>query len=387
MAGYQGWFNTPEDGTELGWKHYRKGDTFEPGYSNIDLWPDVSEYEKSYETPFLHADGSVARVFSSHDSSTIELHFKWMRQYGIDGVFMQRFVQSLKSEKSIANSDRILNNAVLSAENNGRAIAVMYDLSGMSSGDEEIVISDWKKLSTEYKLTSRTNNHYLHHNGKPLVAVWGIGFVNGKRDYNFDNIQKIIDFLVGEGCSILVGVPTSWRTLNGDAVADERLHQIIMQADVVLPWFVGRFNDDTYQQFKERIVQDVEWCKLRGKDYAPVLYPGFSWHNMKRGTAPLDAIPRKKGGFFWSQVEGAITAGSRCLYLAMFDEMDEGTAFFKCTDDPPVGASPFLAYEGVPSDHYLWLAGQAARMLRGEIPVSATMPKREEQSNLSNTEL
>ena len=99
MTGYQGWFNTSGDGADLGWKHYKKDDRFEPGFCNIDLWPDMSEYEKSYVTPFRHADGTPARLFSSHDQSTVELHFRWMRQYGIDGAFMQRFVQSLKNPK------------------------------------------------------------------------------------------------------------------------------------------------------------------------------------------------------------------------------------------------------------------------------------------------
>ena len=44
------------------------------------------------------------------------------------------------------------------------------------------------------------------------------------------------------------------------------------------------------------------------------------------------------------------------MYLAMFDEIDEGTAFFKCANEVPVGESPFLSFEGVPSDRYLWLA-------------------------------
>ena len=47
------------------------------------------------------------------------------------------------------------------------------------------------------------------------------------------------------------------------------------------------------------------------------------------------------------------------IYQAMFDEVDEATAIFKCTNNPPVGESEFLDYEGLRSDHYLWLVGQA----------------------------
>jgi hypothetical protein len=46
--------------------------------------------------------------------------------------------------------------------------------------------------------------------------------------------------------------------------------------------------------------------------------------------------------------------------------VDEGTAIFKCTDRPPVGASRFVDWEGLPSDFYLKLVGQATRMIRGE---------------------
>ncbi|HIA70314.1 TPA: xylosidase/arabinosidase, partial [Candidatus Poribacteria bacterium] len=65
---------------------------------------------------------------------------------------------------------------------------------------------------------------------------------------------------------------------------------------------------------------------------------------------------------------------AKMLYVAMFDEVDEGTAIFKCSNDPPVGKSSFLTYEGLPSDHYLWLTGQLGRLLRGEIPGSKKLP-------------
>jgi hypothetical protein len=48
----------------------------------------------------------------------------------------------------------------------------------------------------------------------------------------------------------------------------------------------------------------------------------------------------------------------------------------KCTNTPPVGASPFVTFDGLPSDHYLWLTGQGARLLRGEIAPSTEPPER-----------
>ena len=373
MAGYQGWFNTPEDGAGLGWKHFEKEKEFKPGKCTIDLWPDVSEYEKTYETAFKLPDETPAKVFSSYDASTTDLHFKWMKQYGIDGVFMQRFVVSIRNQKGKDNYNKILNNAVLSAEKYDRAICLMYDLSGMEAGEEDILIRDWKELCEKYKLVSRNNNHYVYHHGKPLVAVWGIGF-NDRRKYGYEQVKKIIDFLKSEGCSILVGVPTHWRTLTIDAVFDTRLLELVKQADIVHPWLVGRFDNNTYEPYRKSIEEDIKWCKANGKDYMPVLFPGFSWHNMKK-DAPQNMIPRLGGRFFWKQVKGAVDAGAESLYLAMFDEIDEGTAFFKCTNTPPVGESSFITYEGEAPDHYLWLAGEAAKYLRGELR-SSRMPVR-----------
>ena len=373
MAGYQGWFNTPEDGAGLGWKHFEKEKEFKPGKCTIDLWPDVSEYEKTYETAFKLPDETPAKVFSSYDASTTDLHFKWMKQYGIDGVFMQRFVVSIRNQKGNDNYNKILNNAVLSAEKYDRAICLMYDLSGMEAGEEDILIRDWKELCEKYKLVSRNNNHYVYHHGKPLVAVWGIGF-NDRRKYGYEQVKKIIDFLKSEGCSILVGVPTHWRTLTIDAVSDTRLLELVKQADIVHPWLVGRFDNNTYEPYRKSIEEDIKWCKANGKDYMPVLFPGFSWHNMKK-DAPQNMIPRLGGRFFWKQVKGAVDAGAESLYLAMFDEIDEGTAFFKCTNTPPVGESSFITYEGEAPDHYLWLAGEAAKYLRGELR-SSRMPVR-----------
>ncbi len=65
------------------------------------------------------------------------------------------------------------------------------------------------------------------------------------------------------------------------------------------------------------------------------------------------------------------------IYVAMFDEIDEGTAIMKCAHQVPVGESIFVPIEKeVPSDHWLWLTGEAGKMLRGEIPFTKKMPAR-----------
>ena len=64
------------------------------------------------------------------------------------------------------------------------------------------------------------------------------------------------------------------------------------------------------------------------------------------------------------------------VYVAMFDEVDEGTAIFKCTNNPPVGENPIVTYEELPSDHYLWLTGEGGRLIRGERAMNQSVPTR-----------
>jgi hypothetical protein len=76
-------------------------------------------------------------------------------------------------------------------------------------------------------------------------------------------------------------------------------------------------------------------------------------------------------------VAAAKRAGADMLYVAMFDEVDEGTAIFKVTNTPPVGDGVrFVTYEGLPSDHYLRLTGLAGEVIRGEHPATDELPLR-----------
>ena len=62
--------------------------------------------------------------------------------------------------------------------------------------------------------------------------------------------------------------------------------------------------------------------------------------------------------------------------------------FFKCTNQPPVGR--FATYEGLPSDHYLRLAGLGGRLLRGEqvsFPDVAPDPAQQTYRPLSQLEI
>jgi len=155
-------------------------------------------------------------------------------------------------------------------------------------------------------------------------------------------------------------------------VSDPELLEVLKLADVISPWTVGRYGtpEGAGRYVEDILKPDQAWCQQRNIDYLPVVFPGFSWHNMKGD--PSNKIPRLHGKFLWSQFLAAKRANVSMIYVAMFDEVDEGTAIFKCSNDVPVeGKSLFLNYEGLPSDYYLKLVGSGAKLLRGEIPMDA----------------
>jgi hypothetical protein len=383
VCGYQGWFAAEGDGSGRGWRHYRARNRFQPGSCAIDLWPEMSELDadEKFATPFQHSDGRVAHVFSSTNRKTVLRHFQWMRDYGIDGVFVQRFGVETINPRDLRQCNTVVAHCREGANLYGRCYALMYDLSGLREGGIQTVINDWKLLIDRMRIGRDENDRaYLNHGGKPLVAVWGIGFNDGRK-YALAECERLIDFLKNDadygGFSVMIGVPSGWRTLDADSVDDADLHRVIAKADIISPWTVGRYAslEDVESHAANRWKLDLEWCRENRMDYLPVAFPGFSWHNL-RPKAPLNQIPRQKGRFLWTQFVEARKAGASMIYVAMFDEMDEGTAIFKCTNDVPAGASPFVTLEGLPSDHYLWLTGQGRELIQGKISPADEPPAR-----------
>ena len=129
---------------------------------------------------------------------------------------------------------------------------------------------------------------------------------------------------------------------------------------------------------------DILWCRMNNVGYAPVVFPGFSWRNLKNLTVDkYDEIPRLKGDFLWRQIAEAKKAGAKMIYVAMFDELDEGTCIFKCANskNTPIFATSsdpqgkFLGIDDdLPTDYYLFLAGQAGEWLKGNAEYGDTKP-------------
>ena len=364
MCGYQGWFNCPGDGTPRGWVHW-----------TVDMWPDMNEMgaDEKYETTGFY-DGNDYYVFSSHNRNTVLRHFQWMRAYGIGGAYLQRFGTELTPGSAELNHrNDVLSYCKDGANMYGRKYAVMYDLSGLGAGGLTKVIDDWKFLVDTMKVGRDPNDRgYMFHKGKPVVAVWGLGF---SRAYEGEESYNLINFLKNDpcygGCTVMIGVDNDWGT-------SVELRTLLL-ADIISPWTVGRYGfDNSISWINSNAVSGKIWCNVNGKEYLPVIWPGYSFHNVGGGT--LNQIPRHGGQFLWDQVKANIsTVGANMLYVAMFDEVNEGTAIFKVSNSPPRpgGVDMFVTYEGLPSDEYLWLTGQAGRALRGEIsPVPSTRPAR-----------
>lgn len=381
MCGYQGWFRCPGDGSGQGWVHWGRGNAFNPDSCTIDYWPDTRELTNAekYPTAFEHADGSKAYVYSAFDKKPVLRHFEWMKEAGIHGVFLQRFINGTEPPIKLYGYTKVLENVREGANTYGRSWALMYDMSGAGNAERAIRLfkTDWKRLIDQMNLGNDPNDKaYQHHNGKPLVAIWGL-FENREGMPEFYN--EIIDFVKNDpvygGFSVMIGSENYWR--DGKSEEYEILREAMKKADIISPWTVGRYRSpDGAEEFIKRMHgPDIAWCKEHDIDFLPVIFSGFSWHNLKKDP-PLDQIPRLQGQFLWRQVYENMQVGAKMFYVAMFDEVDEGTAIFKTDPDPPVGNSPFLTYEGLPADHYMWLAGKAQEGLQNIFIVEKTQPER-----------
>jgi hypothetical protein len=329
----------------------------------------------------VHADGSVAEVFSSFDRGTVRRHVGWIREYGIDGLFLQRFGVSLRSPELVRFRDVVMGHVRETAAEERVAWALMYDLTGLREGEiRGLVMEDFKRLRDEGGLGE--DLAYLRLGGRPLVGIWGVGFSDGRR-YTVGECAELVEFLKDDpaygGNAVLLGVPFWWRRGDRDGVGGEELEELLEKADVISPWSVGRVRspEEAAVLAKEAWVGDVAWCEERGIEWMPAIYPGFRWDNLKDGRAGFERveIPRRRGELYWRMGMEAVGAGARSLYLAMFDELDEGTALFKVSDDPPVGETRFLGLEGLPSDAYLRWSGMMGEVMRGEREVGEMVPR------------
>lgn len=384
LLGYQGWFRCPGGGTMgSNWSHWFTG-VPSPASLVVDMYPDLREFEADELCPIpgMTLGGRPAVLFSSGNSKTVARHFRWMQHYGLDGVLLQRFLTDIPGHR--AAGDAVLKNVMAAAAQSGRVFAIEYDVSGANATTvADVLRADWGYLVETLKVTEHPN--YLRHNGKPLLSIWGIGFTDNHPPADPAAARQIVQwFQSTAGVAYMGGTPSYWRALSNDARPDPGWAGVYESMNIIQPWTVGRYANPAGADrwLANQIQPDLARTAQNSQLYMPVIFPGFSWYNLKHATqnAPLNQIPRLKGEFLWRQAYNARLAGAEMLKIAMFDEVNEATAIFKTSarpqDAPDQGAWLSLDADGflLPSDWYLRLAGEITRGFHGQVPLAEEMP-------------
>jgi hypothetical protein len=379
LCGYQGWFRCPGDPANMGWIHWsRNGQKISPASLTFEMWPDMSDYSPAERYPapgFTYPDGRQAELFSSDNTRTVLRHFEWMQDYNIDGAWLQHFLVDLPGGPSpgrYPSRMRVLGYVRDAARKTGRAWALSYDVSGMPTERiYDAITTDWKRM-VDTKTT--TDSRYLHDGGKPVVQIWGFYHNNTGNAMTAELANRLIDFFKTPGpysAYLVGGGDWNWRKN-----PDPEWRKLYNRFDAYIPWNVGNYTVDAAgikRASTNTWAEDKQDCEQRGQTWIPVVYPGFSWDNLTQKPAGSTNIPRRRGQFLWEQFHTLAKMHVTSVYVAMFDEVDEGTAIFKVTSTPPVEAH-FVGYEGLPSDWYLRLVGEGSRMLQGKRPITPEIP-------------
>lgn len=367
-VGYQGWFTAAGDGSGVNppWWHFTS-DRQMPSASNLanfglKSWPDMSEITKTYATGFPNlGNGKPATLFSSYDASTVDTHARWMQENGIDTIALQRFGDFMDVRDTVADHVRA------AAEARGRKFYVMYDISGWTNFQNDLK-TDWtSRIITKLHLTS--SPAYAKQDGKPVVSIWGMGFLN--RPGTAASSLDVINFFKSQGLYVIGGVAPDWRTATGTRWGKTGYGAVYDAFDAISPWMVGVIGDiagsnQIRQEFNEG---DVAYCHSHGIDYQPCVLPG-----------DLQEQQREHGNFMWHQFANMIEIGSDGIYISMFDEYNEGNQIAKTaatSADKPAGSSfRTLDEDGTAcsSDYYLRLTGDGGKMLKHQIPFTFTRP-------------
>jgi hypothetical protein len=379
MCGYQGWFRCPADACNLGWIHWsRESQRIGPELLTFEMWPDMTDYSSTERYPapgFTYPDNRPAELFSSDNAQTVLRHFEWMRDYGIDGAWLQHFLVDLPGgplSNRYPSRLRVLKHVRSAARQTGRVWALSYDIAGMPKERAfEVLTADWKRIVDEGIVQE---GRYLHQGGLPVVQIWGFYFGDQHNQMTADLADRLVAFFQAPStysAFLVGGGDWNWRRN-----PDPAWQKFYRRFNAYCPWNVGNWVPGP-AGVKEAAIQywaeDKRECERLGMLWIPVVYPGFSWDNLQRQAPGTSLIPRRGGRFLWEQFQALSKLGIDTVYVAMFDEVDEGTAIFKVTSSPPTQGH-FVDLDGFPSDWYLRLVGDAARRLRDKQPIPAEIP-------------
>jgi len=374
-VGYQGWFAVPGDGTPINiWWHWSPNGQ-QPNNSNnsIHAWPDMREFVNQYQTGYANlGNGQPAKLFSSDDQQVVDTQFLWMQQNGIDTAALQRF-NPTGGEGPERN--QVTQKVISAAQSHNVKFYIMYDVSGWTSFETQME-NDWSTvINNNTSINVTASPMYAKQNGKPVVCIWGFGFNDGNHPTDSAACLRVINWFKSQGCYVIGGVPSHWRTGDSDSVAN--FLSVYHAFNMISPWMVGRIGTAAdSDNFRTNVNNpDIADCVANGVDYQPCVLPG-------------DTGQRAHGDFMWHQFGNMIQAGSQGIYISMFDEFNEGNQIAKTAEDSsmsPVGGPFFtLDQDGVhcSSDYYLRLTNDGGKMLKGQIPFTWTRPT---QPVLTNT--
>ncbi|KAI0860160.1 hypothetical protein F4860DRAFT_230302 [Xylaria cubensis] len=356
FVGYQAWFRKPfEDNGNSHWTT----DTPSPevGHVGVDMIPDVTGYPADclFDTPFIRPDGSPAQFYSNDCDGVVDLHFKMMADHGISRAFLQRFYGYINEANGGWIS--VLNSAKAAAEKYGRGFVIEYDLNGAVTGSTNVTATFLADLAALSDITS--SPAYMHHEGKPVIEIWGFGIVN---EVTADDGIAIVAALKNAGWYVILGVQQAWHA---ELVENQpgRFGQVYRLADMIQPWTVGSYDINGYQDFLNgrQAVEDAGALRDLGIDSSIVVWPGGSSSNANPNEQ-FDHFPRWNGSFYQMQLDGAVSLKPTFIFGAMFDEVNEGTAIYPVlkTSDLPTNQRFLGIDDDMASDAYLQMAGDAA---------------------------
>ena len=374
--GYQAWHRGPEEG----WPHWFDNGVPDAEHMSGDNWPDLSEYPILYETELEYPDGSPVSVYSTNDYETVDVHIRWMKEYGIKGCYVQRQQLHIDDPVQRAYMDRKAMYVRRACEKYGVKFCIMpcnNDKTDGGRGEEYIdaIIADWKHCVDDLKITE--SPMYMHQDGKPVIGFWGLGFNN--RDMTPEQATRILDFFQSPEdpryqVYVMGGLHHFWRVnpKEGWIPVYERL-------DMISPWRTI-FYDAYSQNHIDRMNDDKAWCDARNIDYNPVVSPGASTA-YQNGPENRNNFPRDGGHYLWKQLYEVCKMGNPFIYVAMYDEIDEGTAMYKLAEnqsqcpvvDPPLVPLDEDGYT-LPGDWYLRVGTEMQKMLEGTIELTPDLP-------------
>ncbi|PNP58289.1 hypothetical protein THARTR1_01804 [Trichoderma harzianum] len=324
LYGYQGWFRKPASGVNNHWSP--NGGTPGPDNVEFEFVPDVSQYPANclFTSTLTAPNGQPVQLYDNTCQGVVDLHFKWMQQYGIDGIIVQRFLSHLSDASFITVSPQ---------PSRSRRRQIRPRL---------------------HRRIRRLRRKLRHRQRRPTVAI------------NVTDGANIAAQLKNAGAYVGYGVPANFGT---DVRANTGFAAAYKAANLISPWTVGSFSNGGYLKGYHTTTQipDSQTLQSLGIDHAPLIWPGTSAYHLNGVNTPanFDYFARFNGSFYSMQADAIASLAVKPLFAfnAMFDEINEGTQSLPCLKNNQLPTNEkFVGYDNTFTDtaFYLELGGQKA---------------------------